>query len=80
MDEIVRRSKTDITFNIEDVERPGINQVEQVTKMKTNVKKMSEAEFDLVHQHGYEVADTTMFCHSSPYYASKPYDLNEVNS
>jgi len=69
-----RRSKINLNFNINCDTCLTSNQVDMVNDMKTHVKRLSEIEFDLLHQHGYEVADTTLFCYSPTLYSNTPYE------
>ena len=73
IDEIIRRAKVKLDFNINRDMSLTSNQVELVKNMKTHVKRLSEMEFDLLHQHGYEVADATLFCYSPAQYSYTPY-------
>ena len=73
IDEIIRRAKVNLGFKINDDMSLTSNQVEMVKNMKTHVKRLSEMEFDLLHQHGYEAADATLFCYSPEMYSYTPY-------
>ena len=71
--QIIKKSKVKTNLNINyDTTLPA----EQVAKLKdipTHIKRFSETEFDQLHQHGYEVADTTLFCYSPSSYSHIPY-------
>jgi len=74
INEIIRRAKVKLDFSINCNTSLTLNQVATVNNMKTHVKRLSEIEFDLLHQHGYEVADTTLFCYSPTLYSHSPYE------
>lgn len=74
VNEIIHRAKVQLNFNINRDMRLTSQQVKTISNMKTHVKRLSELEFDLLHQHGYEVADTTMFCYSPTLYSHTPYE------
>jgi len=74
VDEIIRLAKVQLNFNIDCDMCLTSSQVEIVTNMKTHLNRLSETEFDLLHQHGYEVADTTLFCYSPTLYSYTPYE------
>ncbi len=74
VNEIIHRAKVQLNSNINCEMCLTSQQVKTISNMKTHVKRLSELEFDLLHQHGYEVADTTMFCYSPTLYSHTPYD------
>ena len=74
VDEIIRRAKVQPDFKINCDTSLTSQQVRSISNMKTHVKRLSELEFDLLHQHGYEVADTTMSCYSPTLYCHIPYE------
>lgn len=73
VDEIIRRSKAKLDFNIDcdGVLSPG--QVSFLKHMPTHVKQFTTMEFDQLYRHGYEVADTTLFCYTPDVYSHIPY-------
>lgn len=73
VNEIIHRSKVQLTFDMNFDTCLSTGQVKTLSNIKTHVKRLSELEFDLLHQHGYEVADTTLFCHSPTLYSYIPY-------
>ena len=74
IDEIIRRSKVQLNCNIDCGTYLTTKQVEKINNMATHVNCLSELEFDQLHQHGHEVADTTLFCYSPNLYSYTPYN------
>ena len=74
VDEIIRRAGVQLNFNINDNTHLSTEQVKTISNMETHVKRLSGHEFDLLHQHGYEVANTTLFCYSPTLYSYTLYE------
>ena len=71
--EIIQKSKVKLKFNINWHTTLPAEQVAVLKDIPTHIKRFSETEFDQLHQHGYEVADTTLFCYSPSSYSHIPY-------
>ena len=74
VDEIICKASVSLDFNLALHATLPAEQVRRLQHIPTHINCFTEREFDQLHQHGYEVADTTLICYSPSLYSHIPYE------